>query len=72
MKYDLYDTNGRVRKVTTVAMPDAMRILISKFKTHCMVEGSAYEFNHFVNWAKKYHGITISYVDDTQAIRLDM
>jgi len=71
MKFEIYDTNGKARNVTADVTADEMRNLVSKFKTHCAIEGSAYEFNHFKNWANKYHGVTVRYISEN-AVRIDM
>lgn len=71
MKFEVYDTNGKARNVMADVTADEMRNLVSKFKTHCAIERSAYEFNHFKNWAKKYHGVEIRYISEN-AVRIDM
>jgi hypothetical protein len=71
MKFEIYDTNGKARNVIADVTADEMRNLVSKFKTHCAIERTAYEFNHFKNWAKKYYRVDIGYISEN-AIRIDM
>lgn len=76
MRFELFDTNGKGRNIVADVSADEMRVLLSKFKTHCAIdsrngERSEYEYNHFVNWVKKYHSIVIKYVSEN-AIRVDM
>jgi hypothetical protein len=71
MRFDLYDTLGKVRNISADVDVDEMRCLLSEFKTHCAMDRSAYEFNHFSNWAKKNHDVIIKYVSD-KAVRVDM
>ena len=70
-QFEIHDPNGRVRSVISSASPDKMRILLTIFKTHCVTEGSAYEFNHFMNWLKKHYGVLVSFVPD-DPVRIDM
>jgi hypothetical protein len=72
MRFELFDTNGKMRNVMAGVTADDMRNLVSKFKTHCAIENSAYEFNHFKNWAKKYHGVVIRYISEDDIERIDM
>jgi hypothetical protein len=69
--FDLYDTAGEVRHVTADCTEDQMRILLSMFKTECIVEQKVYQYNHFVNWLKKYHQISITY-EPLKRVRVDM
>lgn len=69
--FGVFDTNGKMRLVSANLTTDQMRIFLGAFKTHCAIEGSAYEFNHFVNWLKKNYGIKIEYTDTTFQ-RVDM
>lgn len=80
--YDMYKDNEMIARISVeidrrefFSSPDAMdnyfRALLSKFKTHCAVNGSDYQINHFGNWLNKYHGITMRFVT-TNATRVDM
>jgi len=72
-KYDFYDTAGKLRSIETSTPVElnTMRTYISEFRTHCIVEGSQYEFNHFGNWLKKYKGISIVFSNPI-VYRVDM
>jgi hypothetical protein len=73
MRYELHDTSGKVRDIVSDANPTAMRDYLGMFKTHCAVEQSQYEFNHFVNWLKKNHSIEIRpYIAEAWIERVDM
>jgi hypothetical protein len=72
MRYELYDTNGKMRNVEAALTPDQFRIMLSEFKTHCAEERLQYEYNHFVNWVKKNSGILISYSETSRPVRIDM
>lgn len=67
----IYDTHGKARHVYSGVSDGEMRILLSIFKTHCATEGTSYEYNHFVNWVKKYHDIDIEYAQK-EPTRIDM
>lgn len=80
--YDIYKDNEMIARVSIeidrhefFSSPEAMdnhvRALLSKFKTHCMVDRSDYQINHFGNWLNKYHSITMRFVT-TNATRIDM
>jgi hypothetical protein len=71
MRFDIYDTNGEPREVDANTSPDRMRVLLSIFRTHCVTQGKAYEFNHFMNWLKKYYSIILTYTD-SDSVRIDM
>jgi hypothetical protein len=60
-----------MRLVEANLKPDEMRVMLSMFKTHCAVEGSMYEFNHFKNWLKKNHNTVLEY-ENTVPVRIDM
>ena len=74
MKYEfvLYDSFGGVRNIATDITVDELRIYLSEFKTHCAVNNSAYEYNHFVNWLKKYKSVIIRKISDIEPVRVDM
>ena len=71
-RYILIDTRGREQRIEEVISIDTLRALLSEFKTHCAVENSAYEFNHFCNWATKYHGFKFKYWNVDEPQRVDM
>jgi hypothetical protein len=57
--YEIYDTNGIKRLVTTDMDLEDLRARLSQFRTHCAVEKKAYEVNHFINWLNKnFEGVT--------------
>ena len=59
-RFEIYDTKGQRRLIDTVVDIDDIRARLSEFKTHCVVEKKAYEFNHFVNWLNKnFSDVTI-------------
>jgi hypothetical protein len=70
-RFQIYDTNGAIRDVCANLHPDRMRILLSIFRTHCAVEGKQYEYNHFVNWLRKYHDVDVVYTPEDMN-RIDM
>lgn len=69
--FAFYDTSGEVRQIEANCEPDDMRIWLSMFKTECMVERKAYEYNHFVNWLAKYHDVKVVYAP-LKRVRVDM
>ena len=71
MRFAVYDTNGRSRDVTCDIDADLFRSLLSSFKTHCVIEKSAYEWNHFVNWMRQ-RGFDIKNCGMEESIRVDM
>lgn len=70
-KFAFYDTHGEVRNIEANCGADDMRIWLSLFKTECAVEKKAYQYNHFVNWLKKYHDVEVVYEPLTRT-RVDM
>jgi hypothetical protein len=72
MRFVLYDTLSNARDVTADVSLSEMRNLLSEFKTHCVVGGSSYQFNHFVNWAKKHYGVNINRYANEPVERVDM
>lgn len=72
MRFVLYDTMGNVRDIIADITVCEMRSLLSEFKTHCAMNESAYEYNHFQNWIKKYHGIVIKKFTNDVVTRIDM
>jgi len=70
-KFEVYDTKGVRREVVGDIDLTELQVLLCKFKTHCVVDETAYEFNHFVNWVKKYYGISLTKQSGT-IYRLDM
>lgn len=73
MRYELYDQNNKCRDVEADINPDEMRNLLSSFKTHTKEQNSAYEYNHFVNWARKHHHVDIHpFVPSFGVCRVDM
>jgi hypothetical protein len=70
-RFEIYDTTGKLRIVTAPETAAEMRNLLGIFKTDCAKNQSAYEYNHFVNWAKKHHGVDIQF-DGGAAERIDM
>jgi hypothetical protein len=72
MRYELHDTVGTIRSITVGLDIDDLRSYISEFKTHCAIDNSAYEYNHFVNWLKKNYNIKISFYQSERVDRVDM
>ena len=72
MRFKFYDNNGVLHDVTADVSVSELRAFLSEFKTHCIVDGSAYQFNHFVNWLKKYYRISISQCGFEVSERIDM
>jgi hypothetical protein len=72
MRFQLFDSFGGVRDISAEVTVCELRNLLSEFKTHCAVEESAYEYNHFVNWLKKYHGISVKKYANEKLTRIDM
>ena len=70
-RFELYDTNGKVRYLSCELNLDQMRICLGMFKTHCAEENSEYEFNHFRNWLKKNSNVSINFEDEMR-FRVDM
>lgn len=71
-RFALYDTNKQVRDVQADIEVAHMQMFLSEFRTHCAVEGKAYEFNHFKNWLKRYKDLELKYQEVTPAMRVDM
>jgi hypothetical protein len=72
MRFEFYDTNGELHDVTANIEVSELRAYLSEFKTHCIVGKSAYQFNHFVNWLRKYYGISINQRTFEVSERIDM
>jgi hypothetical protein len=71
MRFELFDTHGKCRVIDSKLSIHEMRQYLSEFKTHCAVEQTPYEFNHFKNWLMKYYNTELVYVESTP-IRVDM
>jgi hypothetical protein len=69
--FELYDTKGKQRYVSSTLDVFGMRQKLSEFKTHCAIENKQYEYNHFVNWLKFHWGETVVY-DTQERYRVDM
>lgn len=72
MRYDLHDTNDKARDVVINVGITDLRNYLGEFKTHCRLQGSQYEFNHFVNWLRKEKNIEVEQFRADQIIRVDM
>lgn len=71
MRFDLYDTKGKLRVVDAQISLQEMWQYLGEFRTHCNVDKSAYEYTHFTNWIMKHHEIMITQVG-AEPVRVDM
>ena len=71
MRFELHDTNRMTRYIVAPTTVNELRVYLAEFKTECATDGKAYEYNHFVNWLKKYQNISIEYEGSTVQ-RVDM
>lgn len=71
MRFEIYDTKGKLRVVDAQISLHEMWQYIGEFKTHCAVERSSYEYTHFKNWMLKNFNIEFTQVSATP-IRVDM
>ena len=71
MRFDLYDTKGKLRVIDCAMSVAEMRQFLSEFKTHCAEKGSEYEYNPFVNWLIKYKSTSFDQVSG-EPHRVDM
>jgi len=72
MKFEFYDSTGKLQNVTADISVSEMRAYLGEFKTHCVVDKTSYQFNHFINWLRKYYGISISRIGYEVTERIDM
>jgi len=72
MRFEFYDTKSVLHNVTADIGIDELRSLLSAFKTHCIIDDSDYQYNHFVNWIRKYHGVSINRCGFEVSERIDM
>jgi len=72
MRFKMYDSMRNVRDIAADISVCEMRNLLSEFRTHCAINESAYEYNHFQNWIKKYHGVVIKKYTPDAVTRIDM
>ena len=72
MRFEFYDNNGVLHNVTADISVSELRAFLSEFKTHCAIDRSAYQFNHFVNWIRKHYGISINRCGFEVSERIDM
>jgi hypothetical protein len=70
-RFELHDTKGEVRHIVCHLTLNELRLYLAEFKTHCAIEGSQYEFNHFVNWIAKNYRIPVEY-EKFSSERVDM
>lgn len=71
-RFEIHDEVGRVFNVEAICSVDTMRAYVSEFKTHCKEENSSYVMAHFINWVKKYKGLTLVNDNETTRYRVDM
>jgi len=72
MRYEIHDTSGKTREVIINREVGEVRALLGEFKTHCVIAGSQYEFNHFVNWLRKNYQIEVEQFSNDRPARVDM
>ena len=72
MRYVIHDTRGHIRHVESDLTPDQLKVALVNFKTHCAIDGSVYEYNHFKNWLKVNKGEKLSEIGTVELERIDM
>jgi len=72
-RFEFHTTTGSVVDLIAPLDKKEMNSYLGEFRTHCRVEHSAYQYNHFVNYMNKYYGIKIEYyIPDNRVVRVDM